>query len=68
MAEPRAHRASSDLEPTLEQLRGDCARMADRWVAPAAVAPAPVSPSLIHRVVVPPASARLIDRMPEYGG
>ncbi|WP_175412462.1 hypothetical protein [Streptomyces sp. TRM64462] len=56
-----------DSEPTLAQLRGDSARMAPHWVVPAAAAPAPVPPSLIHGVVVPTASARLIDATPEYG-
>ncbi|MFD0414514.1 hypothetical protein [Streptomyces sp. NPDC127108] len=51
---------------TLETLRGDCARMAPHWVVPA-VAAAPVPPSLIHGVTVPAASARVIDRMPDYG-
>ncbi|MCX4667743.1 hypothetical protein OG453_13880 [Streptomyces sp. NBC_01381] len=52
---------------TLETLRGDCARMAPHWVAPAAATAAPVSPALIHGVTVPTASARLIDGMSEYG-
>ncbi|WP_409062972.1 hypothetical protein [Streptomyces sp. SYP-A7185] len=52
---------------SMETLRGDCARMAPHWVAPAAAASAPVSPALIHGVRVPPASARLIDGMSEYG-
>lgn len=52
---------------SLETLRGDCARMAPHWVTPAAAATAPVSPALIHGVSVPPASARLIDGMSEYG-
>ncbi|MFC8131557.1 hypothetical protein [Streptomyces sp. NPDC057302] len=52
---------------SLETLRGDCARMAPHWVTPAAAATAPVSPALIHGVRVPPASARLIDGMSEYG-
>ncbi|MER5253631.1 hypothetical protein [Streptomyces sp. NPDC002855] len=52
---------------TLETLRGDCARMAPHWVTPASTATVPVSPSLIHGVSVPPASARLIDGMSEYG-
>jgi hypothetical protein len=41
--------------------------MAPHWVVPAAAAPAPVHPSLIHGVVVPSASARLVDAMSEYG-
>ncbi|MFG2499331.1 hypothetical protein ACGFSB_14125 [Streptomyces sp. NPDC048441] len=54
----------------METLRGDCARMAPHWVAPTAPAgapAAPVSPALIHGISVPPASARLIDGMSEYG-
>ncbi|WJV49248.1 hypothetical protein [Streptomyces flavofungini] len=51
---------------TLETLRGDCARMAPHWVVPTVVA-APVPPSLIHGVTVPAASARVIDRMPDFG-
>jgi hypothetical protein len=60
--EPR----ESDM--SLAQLRGDCARMAPHWVVPAAAVPAPVPPSLIHGVVVPAASARLVDSMSQYGG
>lgn len=52
---------------SLETLRGDCARMAPHWVTPTAAATAPVSPALIHGIDVPPASARLIDGMSEYG-
>jgi hypothetical protein len=59
--EPR----ESDI--SLAQLRGDCARMAPHWVVPAASVPAPVPPSLIHGVVVPAASARLVDSMSQYG-
>ncbi|ATL27162.1 hypothetical protein [Streptomyces formicae] len=57
-----------ELAPeTLESLRGDCARMAPHWVVPAAGATAPVPPSLIHGITVPPASARILDGMSEYG-
>ncbi|MEV6795716.1 hypothetical protein AB0M87_27840 [Streptomyces sp. NPDC051320] len=56
-----------ESEAGLTVLRGDCARMAPHWVVPAGPAPAPVPPSLIHGVRVPPASARLIDQMSEYG-
>ncbi|MGP9021227.1 hypothetical protein ACT1U9_22875 [Streptomyces sp. BR1] len=55
------------VEPGLAELRGDCARMAPHWVVPAAAAPAPVPPSLIHGVSVPSASVRLISGMSEYG-
>lgn len=57
----------SEPPENMETLRGDCARMAPHWVTPAAAATAPVSPALIHGVDVPPASARLIDGMSEYG-
>ncbi|MEV0779463.1 hypothetical protein ACIBLA_31650 [Streptomyces sp. NPDC050433] len=60
-------RAVRESETSLAELRGDCARMAPHWVRPATAAPAPVPPSLIHGVTVPPASARLIDAMSEYG-
>ncbi|ALC23646.1 hypothetical protein ACH46N_07620 [Streptomyces pristinaespiralis] len=65
--EPRQQRDPRESEISLAQLRGDCARMAPHWVVPAAAAPAPVHPSLIHGVVVPSASARLVDAMSEYG-
>ncbi|WP_415950781.1 hypothetical protein [Streptomyces sp. KLOTTS4A1] len=59
--------ASQDF--TLKQLQGDCARMAPRWATPpsAAKPPSPVPASLIHGVVVPPASARMLEGMSEYG-
>ncbi|MGW7055387.1 hypothetical protein [Streptomyces sp. NPDC054887] len=59
----RAERAGG-----LEELRGDCARMVPHWAVPAEAAPAPVPASLIHGVTVPPASARLVRGMSEYGG
>ncbi|MET7648216.1 hypothetical protein ABZS83_32265 [Streptomyces sp. NPDC005426] len=61
------HIAPRESETGLAELRGDCARMAPHWVVPAKTAAAPVTPSLIHGVTVPPASARLIDAMAEYG-
>ena len=59
--------APRESEISLAELRGDCARMAPHWVVPTRIAPTPVTPSLIHGVTVPPASARLIDAMTEYG-
>lgn len=56
-----------DLEGDLASLRGDCARMAPHWAAPDRIIALPVSPSRIHGVTVPPASARLVDAMSEYG-
>ncbi|WNF26640.1 hypothetical protein RI138_07205 [Streptomyces sp. C11-1] len=61
------HTASRESEVSLAELRGDCARMAPHWAVPARSAPARVEPALIHGVTVPPASARLIDAMSEYG-
>jgi hypothetical protein len=55
------------VELSLIELRVDCARMAPHWVVPAAPLPEPVPPSLIHGITVPPASARLIDSMSQYG-
>ncbi|MET8690411.1 hypothetical protein ABZV77_40005 [Streptomyces sp. NPDC004732] len=52
---------------SMESLRGDCARMAPHWAVPALAATAPVPPSLIHGITVPPSSARLIGEMSEYG-
>ncbi|MDL5201121.1 hypothetical protein [Streptomyces sp. ALI-76-A] len=57
----------ADLEVDLASLRGDCARMAPHWSVPDRIAARPVSPSRIHGVSVPPASARLLDAMSEYG-
>ncbi|MEI5100128.1 hypothetical protein RB200_18240 [Streptomyces sp. PmtG] len=62
----RSYSAEQSPE-TLEALRGDCARMVPHWAVPAGPASAPVSPSRIHGVTVPAASARLIDGMSEYG-
>lgn len=59
--------APVDPEGDLASLRGDCARMAPHWTVPDRVAAGPVSPSLIHGVTVPVASARLLDAMSDYG-
>ncbi|MBB4715761.1 hypothetical protein [Streptomyces luteogriseus] len=55
-----------DLEGDLASLPGDGARMAPHWAVPR-IAARPVSPALIHGVSVPPASARLLDAMEDYG-
>ncbi|MGW0839237.1 hypothetical protein ACWD26_03575 [Streptomyces sp. NPDC002787] len=69
MTNPKIHgTVPFDPEGDLAALRGDCARMAPHWAAPAKVITAPVSPSLIHGVTVPATSARLVDAMSEYGG
>lgn len=61
---PREYR---ETETSLAELRGDSARMAPHWAVPPVAEPAPVPPSLIHGVVVPAASARLVDSMAVYG-
>ncbi|MEV0282020.1 hypothetical protein AB0I22_37365 [Streptomyces sp. NPDC050610] len=52
---------------SLDELRGDCARMAPQWATPTAAAPVPVPLTRIRGITVPPASARLVDGMSEYG-
>ncbi|MES9524295.1 hypothetical protein [Streptomyces capoamus] len=59
--------APADPDGGLAALRGDCARMAPHWTAPAHAASRPVPPSLIHGVDVPVRSARLLDAMSDYG-
>ncbi|MDQ0777790.1 hypothetical protein QF026_006256 [Streptomyces aurantiacus] len=61
------HRGVEGLDAGLAELRGDCARMVPHWEAPARITARPVSPALIHGVTVPPASARLLDAMSDYG-
>ncbi|MET9813845.1 hypothetical protein [Streptomyces sp. NPDC006355] len=56
-----------DFEGDLVSLLGDGARMAPHWAVPDRGAARPVSPALIHGVTVPPASARLLDAMSDYG-
>ncbi|MFD0312202.1 hypothetical protein [Streptomyces sp. NPDC127119] len=55
------------FEGGLAELRGDCARMVPHWEVPARITARPVSPALINGVTVPPASARLLDGMSDYG-
>ncbi|MFJ8694536.1 hypothetical protein [Streptomyces roseolilacinus] len=67
MANHITPRERPEPEFTLAELRGASARMAPHWSVPAAAAAAPVPPSLIHGVVVEPASVRLIAATAEYG-
>ncbi|MCW7945364.1 hypothetical protein AAW14_26015 [Streptomyces hygroscopicus] len=68
MTKLEVHGASPiDLEEEMASLRGDCIRMVPHWAAPAKAPHRPVSPSRIHGVSVPPASARLLDAMSDYG-
>ncbi|MFJ2743927.1 hypothetical protein ACIO3O_30235 [Streptomyces sp. NPDC087440] len=56
----------ADADGDWARLHGDCARMVPHWAVPATVTES-VPASLIHGVVVPSASARLVGAMPEYG-
>jgi hypothetical protein len=68
MTNPDVHAPAPDeTDADLASLRGDCARMAPYWAARDRAAARPVPPSLIHGVSVPPASARLLDAMSDYG-
>ncbi|MFE0377709.1 hypothetical protein ACFW1M_19460 [Streptomyces inhibens] len=58
--------AVSDPE-SLDELRGDCARMAGHWKAGRRTAPAPGRASDLHGIKVPATSAALVDGMSEYG-
>jgi hypothetical protein len=68
-------RAVTDPE-SMDQLRGDCARMAPHWSSPPSVTvpmnPAggsgsPASYEALRGVRVPAASARLLESMSDYG-
>ncbi|MGW2292761.1 hypothetical protein [Streptomyces phaeochromogenes] len=59
--------APLDPDGGLAELQGDCARMVPHWSAPARITALPVSPSLIHGVTVPSASARMLEAMSDYG-
>ncbi|MFD9815948.1 hypothetical protein [Streptomyces sp. NPDC059080] len=62
----RARRPDTSDPESLDQLRGDCARMAPRW-KPGHRTPPPDHAAELHGVRVPPASAALVDGMAEYG-
>ncbi|OII62809.1 hypothetical protein BJP40_03120 [Streptomyces sp. CC53] len=68
MSNTMSPRERREPELTLAELCGNSARMAPHWVVPAVDAPGRVPPSAIHGVVVPPASARMMDAASEYGG
>lgn len=52
---------------SLDELRGDCARMKGRWHAGRRPAPAPGRAVDLHGVKVPSSSAALVEGMSEYG-
>ncbi|MEU9119205.1 hypothetical protein AB0C96_04985 [Streptomyces sp. NPDC048506] len=65
-ASPAATEPAAEPE-SLDELRGDCARMAGRWKAGRGPAPTPGRASDLHGVKVPATSAELLDGMSEYG-
>jgi hypothetical protein len=52
---------------TLQQLLGDCHRMALHWKTPAPHEQAVVLPAGLHGITVPAASAHVVSAMAEYG-
>lgn len=52
---------------SLDQLIGDCRRMAAHWHTPAAKVRTVVAPAGLHGIVVPPASAHVVSAMAEFG-
>lgn len=63
---PDASPARQDPE-SLDELRGDCARMKGHWSTGQSPAPAPGRAADLHGVKVPSSSAALVDGMSEYG-
>ncbi|MEU3710085.1 hypothetical protein [Streptomyces catenulae] len=63
---PPARPAGAAEPESLDQLRGDCARMAPRWRSAHRTPPAPDRAAELHGVRVSPASAALVDGMSEY--
>ncbi|MGW1839315.1 hypothetical protein [Streptomyces sp. BBFR2] len=67
LTSPAGVRRPDAAEPeSLDQLRGDCARMAPRWRS-AHTAPPPGRAAELRGVRVPARSAALVDGMSEYG-
>jgi hypothetical protein len=58
---------TAGTRPGFARLLGDCARMAPHWPVPREPRPVRVTPSQIHGISVPPASARLIASTAAYG-
>lgn len=65
---PRAAASPAVSDPeSLDELRGDCARMAGRWQTGHRSAPAPGRAADLHGIKVPEKSTELVDGMSEYG-
>ncbi|MEU8787732.1 hypothetical protein [Streptomyces sp. NPDC048637] len=65
---PRLGASPAPQDPeSLDELRGDCARMAGRWKAGRPSSPEPGRAADLHGVKVPSSSAALVDGMSEYG-
>ncbi|MFJ5550177.1 hypothetical protein [Streptomyces sp. NPDC093225] len=67
LARSAARRGQDGGDGSFAELLGASARMARHWAVPAEPRPAPVSPTEIHGVRVPTASARLIAGTAQYG-
>ncbi|MER7400844.1 hypothetical protein ABT381_35630 [Streptomyces sp. NPDC000151] len=66
-AHPAGRRPDGGEHDSMEQLRGDCARMAPHWKT-ADLFTAPPSPAAeLRGITVPAASAKLLEGMSEYG-
>jgi hypothetical protein len=59
-------RPETDPE-SLDQLRGDCARMAPHWKSGRRADTAPARAADLHGIKVSASSAALVDGMSEYG-
>ncbi len=67
-ARPSTALGSPDSDPgTLEELVGDCRRIAPRFAAREKTAAEPVPPSRIHGTSVSDESAHAVDEMSDYG-
>ncbi|WP_327291513.1 hypothetical protein [Streptomyces sp. NBC_01198] len=51
----------------MEQLIGDCRRMAAQWHVPAGAERAAAAPAGLHGITVPAASAHVVAGMAEFG-
>ncbi|WUH93929.1 hypothetical protein OG900_29960 [Streptomyces sp. NBC_00433] len=71
---PRVTGVTSPLAPvplaepdSMEQLIGDCRRMAEHWRVPAGSERTPAAPAGLHGITVPAASAHVVAGMAEFG-
>lgn len=60
-------RAASAEPESLDQLLGDCARMAPHWKTAECLTSSPGPATELRGIKVPAASAKLLEGMSEYG-